>query len=433
MPWALTLGLLVGLGLVLRVVAFDVPAGFLFDEHHFVENARNYLAHRADWNDHPPLGKLFIALSIRLLGDGPVGWRMPALLFGLLTVALGGVTVARLFRSREAGAVAAALLSADGFLIAYSRAGLLDGVLAASLVLALFCSTLRPSARVAVAAGALLGCAMNVKFSGVGVALPLLVWLLLDERAWSRRLALGGVVGVVAASTYLGLYAAGLALAGQPTGVSAAVRETQRLLAHHAALTDMKHPLTSGWVTWFLPQRAIVMSWIDSMGTVRALSMLGNLATWWGAGLCAAAATWNIAVLGLRRVLKPVTAAPEPVPPSEGVDATAATASPEGPVARFVLSHGRAAVLLLAGALGFLAPWAVSHRDSYLYHYLPSYTALVMLLGGFVSWLRARSPGLALGFVCVVLVVAAVYAPLWSSLPLSAEGARARLFLQGWR
>ncbi len=58
---------LIALGVWCRTVGFGFPPTFLFDEHHFVENARNYLNHAADWNDHPPLGKLFIAASIRVL------------------------------------------------------------------------------------------------------------------------------------------------------------------------------------------------------------------------------------------------------------------------------------------------------------------------------------------------------------------------------
>ena len=37
--------------------------------HHFVENARNILATRSDWNDHPPLGKLLLAIGIVALGE----------------------------------------------------------------------------------------------------------------------------------------------------------------------------------------------------------------------------------------------------------------------------------------------------------------------------------------------------------------------------
>ena len=102
------------LGVILRVHAFGFPDSFMFDEHHFVENARNYINHQPDWNDHPPLGKLFIALSIQGFGDNPIGWRVPALVFGFITILCGGFAAARLFQSRAAGWMAAASCHTQG-------------------------------------------------------------------------------------------------------------------------------------------------------------------------------------------------------------------------------------------------------------------------------------------------------------------------------
>jgi dolichyl-phosphate-mannose--protein O-mannosyl transferase len=64
---------------------------------------------------------------------------------------------------------------------------------------------------------------------------------------------------------------------------------------------------------------------------------------------------------------------------------------------------------------------------------LPCYLAIVLLLAGYVDWVRKRKPLDALIFVGVVLVVAAFYAPVWSSMATSAEAVQARLFLGSWR
>ena len=415
LPWVLVLSSLLGLGLALRLHAFEFPAGFFFDEYHFVENARNYLDHKADWNDHPPLGKLIIAGSIRILGDRALAWRLPSLIAGLFTVVVSGLTVARLFRSRNAGVVAAALLASDGFLISYSRIGVLDGMLTASFALALLLTTFRWTPRLAIAAGVVLGSAANIKFSGICLALPLWVSISLDESSWARKAAWAVNLGAVGAVVYLGLYALGLEFAGQPTGVIAVVQDSQRLLQHHAGLTEMKHPYVSGWATWFLPRRAIVMARIDTLGEARVLTMLGNLATWWTAVLVSGAVLWKVLVQGFAVVR------------NQSTDENAS------PLTRFVVSHGKAVLVLGSAVFAFLAPWMLSHRDSYLYHFLPSYLALVMLLGGAVGWVRLLRPGLALGFLCVVLVVAAFYAPVWSFMPIRASAVNTRLFLEGWR
>src|SRR6185436_1898052 len=116
-------------GVWLRAQHLMFPPNLSFDEHHFVENARNYLAGRADWNDHPPLGKLLIALMIRLRGDNAVAWRTAPLLFGFGTIVLAHELARRLFQRWQAGLVAAAFVAAEGSLIAYSRTALLDGML----------------------------------------------------------------------------------------------------------------------------------------------------------------------------------------------------------------------------------------------------------------------------------------------------------------
>ena len=50
----LLVALIIG-GVVARVHDFGYPNELTWDEHHFVENARNLLEGRSDRNDHPPL------------------------------------------------------------------------------------------------------------------------------------------------------------------------------------------------------------------------------------------------------------------------------------------------------------------------------------------------------------------------------------------
>src|SRR5580692_3485804 len=66
------------------------PDKFYFDEVHYVPAARQML--EPDMSEpllnpmHPPLAKQLIAISIRTFGDGPLGWRYPAALFGSLAI-----------------------------------------------------------------------------------------------------------------------------------------------------------------------------------------------------------------------------------------------------------------------------------------------------------------------------------------------------------
>ncbi len=408
---------LIALGAVLRVKNFDLPPGFLFDEHHFVENARNYLAGRPDWNDHPPLGKLFIAVAIRIWGDNSFAWRMPALFFGFFVIGAAGWAAARLFKNVNAGWLAAALLSSDGFLISYSRGGLLDVYLAAFAIAALLLSTFAWSARTALVAGVVVGLASSIKFSGVGASFPLVVSLLIGIRENRERLKLAAVSAAAAAVVYYGCFAVGLRLVGQTGSVQQVIDETLRLLRHHASLTDMKNSWVSGWPTWVVPVRPIMVGF-SSMAdhNVRVLTSLGNLATWWSAMVVGIGAAAVVVWRGISRV--------ESERPAE---------TERNWFVEFVAADGRAVLKTLALTAGFLAPWVLTHRDSYIYHFLPCYTALVVLLAGALERRSVAHYRVALGFMVCVLLVTAFYAPVWSFEPISQAAMMNRLPLPSWR
>jgi dolichyl-phosphate-mannose-protein mannosyltransferase len=409
---------LVVLGVVLRTRSLGFPGTFLWDEHHFVENARNYLDGAADTNDHPPLGKLIMAGFLSLLGDRPEGWRAGAWLAGILTIVCGGLAVARLFRDVAAGFIAAALLSADGFFIGYSRTALLDGYLVLSVTLALILVTLPSGVTTALAAGVLCGAATCIKFSGIGLFVPLLIFIALDRLTFRKRVAHASLLLAAGVVTYLALFALGLAVAGQPGSLFAVVDRTIELYEHHAKLTDMKHPMTSGWSTWWLPVRPLVMANFDKIDHARVLSSLGNLAVWWSSFALAVTIVATLAWHGVKgAALSPPETVPD-APPS---------------VRNFVGAHGRAVLCSLGASLGFLAPWVMSHRDSYIYHFLPSYVGFIVLLSGFLGFARERYRVHVLGFLVLVLLVGAFYAPVWSLMPMSHDAVRARLFLPGWR
>lgn len=417
-PLGLLLAGLVVLGVSLRLYDFGFPATLQFDEHHFVENARGYLVHRPDGNDHPPLGKLIIAAGMWCFGDNSTGFRLPALFAGLLTIILGAVTAQRLFPARWAGPLAAGLLAADGFLIAYSRAALLDGFLAAAAVASLLVVSCELSLLWGCFAGVVLGFAASIKFSGVGVLLPLLFAVAAAKVSPRQKLITLAEMALVSASVYVLAYAIGLGMTGKPTGILDVVADTRRLLKHHSVLTDMKNPATSGWVTWVLPTRPLLLGITERHGALRTLSTLGNLATWWASFAIALATTLIVLRRGWERVLE----GEPPVGEAHGSILTG-----------FVAAHGRSVVAALLASIGLVAPWVLTHRDSYIYHFLPAYVPLVLLLCGALAWYAERRPHWVFAFTIVAVLVAAFYAPVWGYLPLTREAFTLRLFLPTWR
>lgn len=411
--------LLVTLGVLLRILGYAEPPTFTFDEHHFVENARNYLHGKNDWNDHPPLGKLLIAGGITLLGDTPFGWRIVSLSLGIGTIAAIGALSGRVYGTRQAFWIAGGLAAADGFLISYSKTSLLDGQLTFFSVAAVLASVGTRRWAGLFAAGCLSGLACGIKMSGVASVATACIAAIVYGRRWVVPTVIGGALLTYTTQWLIGLHLSGLSIS--PASV---VEETLRLYRHHVVLTDMANPSTSSWPTWFLPGHPLLLARTGSADSVRILSTMGNPLTWWLVSLtvggCLSLTLW----FGLRRTLQAEDAAPTE---RRGVR------QPFTIIASFWQSHGRSTLVPLCGWVMFLAPWVLTRRDSYIYHYLPSYAFGVIVLAGSFDFTRVRRPRLVLGALCAVLLISSFYAPVWSRRPLTEQGVKARLFIQGWR
>lgn len=410
LPWASVCLVALAFGAWLRARDLGSPRVMSFDEHHFVVNARRYLEHASDLNDHPPLGKLVFGVAMRWLGDEPKGWRFAPLCFGYANVILVGLLSHWATGRKSAFYIGAFLAALDGFLISYSRCALLDGMLTA-LCLASAWVALRARSPLGTLLSALVvGSACAIKFSAV-VLIPLLFVVALLRRRWFGALGFLLIVPAV----YTAWFAFGLSIARQPHDVLAVWAETKRLYLHHAALTDWKHPLLSHWYEWFLPKRPLPLRFEPlGDGRFRVLTSLGNPLLWW---MVDAAVAFTL-VHGL------VASALWLVRKKAAFGAALAGLLERPGVRRFVL------FCLWCGPV---APWLISRRDSYIYHYLPAYAAGITLVAALIDTLRERARLPAFVLLLVLGQVSFYYAPVWGQLPISREGFHDRLFIERWR
>jgi dolichyl-phosphate-mannose-protein mannosyltransferase len=411
LPLAAVLAALIALGLGLRLHQLSFPETLKWDEHHYVDTARSYLQHRYAWNDHPPLSKLIIAASMAVLGDRPLAWRLPSLLFGVANVALIGALARVVFQSRRAGVLAAALVAADGFFIAYSRVALLDGMIVAFATAAVLILLQARSVWHVIGAGICVGCAVSFKLNGlVFVALATAMCLASPALRRYTPLLLTVAVGVF----YLQC-AYALARTGRSASILAVVEENRAMVRSHLSYTVV-HPMSSHWYTWFLPVRPIFLRHdVEIDGSVRALLALGNPLLWWSstaAVVAAAAALFRQRSQRLRESIRLPIASPTP--------------STKGPI------NPGALLWLLAAWAGPVVFWIPSLRDAYLYHDLPSYAFALVLLAGLIERVYRARRLLALCFVLLVAETTIVYAPLSAELPISRGALDARLF-EFWR
>jgi len=65
-----------------------IQRGYMYSDHEVIENYLN--------TEHPPLVKYIIGLSMLLLGDKPLSWRIPSIILGSLTILIVYMVAARL-------------------------------------------------------------------------------------------------------------------------------------------------------------------------------------------------------------------------------------------------------------------------------------------------------------------------------------------------
>ncbi|MGH2456210.1 MAG: phospholipid carrier-dependent glycosyltransferase, partial [Candidatus Limnocylindria bacterium] len=441
-----------------RLAGLDRPVGWVFDEIFYARNACQYVIGTADCGveqlvsrAHPPLGNWVIAAGIELLGYEEFAWRLPVAMLGVLGVALLYLLVRRLLRrmpplAATVGAfVAAALLAGDFLHLAHSRVAMLDVPVTTLVIAAVLFAVLdrdrfrppawdrRPGGRLAplalgrpwrLLAGASLGAATAVKWSGAYVALaviPLVVaWEIAlrrrvegdpdRQRPWreAARLALREegwrsvvLLGVVPVAVYLAAYIGRmpgevLALPWQEGSVWRGIWEHQHaMLSFHTTLAG-SHPYESPAWSWLLIKRPVALFFSTDGGAYREILSMGSPLAW--AGTMAAFA---LALVGWARggwaVLRPEA-------------------------------------VLVAAALATYLPWLVLSGDrsqTFIWYILPTLPFLYAAVGLVTAWTWSQWFGrVAVGtFAAASLALFVFFFPVLTALPTSPDDWRARMWV----
>lgn len=400
---ALAWGLLV-LGTFWRLFGLKFPTAFAFDEYHFVRNARNYITHQADWNDHPPLGKLLMVPTIQLFGDNGVGWRLPSVLLGLVIIALVGLIAGKVFNDKRVGLLAAAFVAIDGFFISYARIALLDTPLTAFMYGALALMLWGRSLAWFAGAGVCIGLAVATKWTGVCIILVAPFLLMRQRRAPWHVLWMFAVASVV----YVVVVAAALSITRQPISLAGLMGSNLSLLKHHTAFTVWDNAASSKWYTWPFLTHPIVLSYAKTeAGMVRAATCLGNLLLWFSVTVVVVATL----VVGGRSVWRAAgTRRFQDVP-----------------------AQDRGGLFIIATMIALMLPFILTNRQSYIFHYLGAYGLGLALLASWVINLGERSSRAILSYVALATAVSIVYVPIWVNAAVTQAGFLARLPFPGWR
>ena len=174
-----------------RAIWLSVPLnGLIFDEAYYVNAAETILGHvlptgahyagsplGLDPNqEHPPLGKVMMALSILVFGDNGLGWRVPSLIAGMVSLGALYLVVRAGGESRWLGVLAVTFFAFDNLSLVHGRIGTLDIMVLAPILFGAW-ATLRSRWLLA---GSLMGLGTLFKLTGVYGLVAVLLWLAIE-------------------------------------------------------------------------------------------------------------------------------------------------------------------------------------------------------------------------------------------------------------
>jgi len=214
----LTFALVLVATVLTRVFKLGEPdKGLVFDESYYVNAARRILdltvpdgepyadspAGLDPNTEHPPLGKVLIAGSMRLFGDDPLGWRLPSIVAGVVVVAAVYLLARSVTKDPWLPVYAATVVSLDNLLLVHSRIATLDVLFLAPLLVGAVLVLRRQWLWAGVACG--LAVAIKVPAGFGFVALLALVLLMPGTGRFLVRLRNACLMGVAAAVVATGV------------------------------------------------------------------------------------------------------------------------------------------------------------------------------------------------------------------------------------
>ncbi len=435
---------------LIRLINLGSPQALVFDEVYYVRDAWTLwnLGYEAQWVGaadfahgdvnafltqgafiaHPPLGKWIIALGMALFGPAnPFGWRIATALAGIGVVFLVMLIARRFFSSLGVAALAGTLVAIDGIAITMSRTALLDGILA-FFVLAAFLAVLKHLDTPKwggwlLVAGALLGAATAVKWSGLYALAAFGIWVTVVETVRHYKANKGfdwlwGSTGSVlknlafvlptAFVTYAASWTGWLVTRGgwgrtwaEDTGVgSGAWGAFRSIWKYHRDIYDYNIDLTAAhnysanpfsWLALYRPTAFYYEAIGD--GTVQYITSIANPILWWAGGLALIA----LIVVMIRR-------------PSWEVGA------------------------ILVGITATYLPWMLfSNRTMFQFYTVTMEPFLVLGLVWVLVWMwRKHLRFIVVTFLVVVVAISGFFLPVWMGWPIPDWFAMAHYWFPNW-
>ncbi|MCD9025986.1 phospholipid carrier-dependent glycosyltransferase [Cohnella silvisoli] len=392
----------------------DYRNGMYFDEIYHGRTAYEFIQMMEPYeNTHPPLGKVILAIGVKMFDMTPYGWRFMAGVFGTLMVPIFYWAARGMFERTRYAFIATLLLVLEGFHLVHSRMANVD-IIGVTFTIIMFYAMhrygeiawrgggFRRSFGYLALSGLFFGAAAAVKwnylYGGAGLA-GLLVFAL--ARRWreargngdydyGRRLVLTLMACLILfIAVPVGVYTASYAPYLKATKAEDSYKDLwqyQKNMYHYHKGVKEKHPYSSKWYTWPLMIRPVWYYGGKDLvkGDAQSIAAIGNPLIWWG-GLLAMLASWW---LGWRR-------------------------------------RDRIVLTLAVAYLSFYVPWMIAPRSiTFLYHYFPMVPLLILSIVWMLRWIEEHYRDGRRFTVWFVVAAAALFIwfyPIYTGITISRE------------
>lgn len=380
-----------------RGLFLAVPSDKVFDEVHYVKAASFYLTGQEDPNwEHPPMGKMFIALGMYLFGDNPIGWRFFPYIFGCLSALLVFLIARALKLGFTASIIAGFLFSWDYLAFVQGRMAMLDVFVAFFILLSFwgaarfYRSRSRADFFITLVA---LGLALASKWSALYPAVLLAVFFLFFRPFFSGKrgfkfflanLLLVGlcsliVVGGIYIFSYVYYFSFG-------HNFSDFVKFHKDAFAWHTR-PNIEHPYASQWWTWPLMLKGVWYYYKTTPeGFTEGILAIGNPFLWYLGGI-----TLLLFLISLPFWVKK--------------------------------SYRIAPAFNLLGYGSNFLPWIISSKGGFIFYMLPAIPFYALSLAFLLERMWKSKVGRKFGWAVVLLtfLAFAFFYPLLTALPVYQE------------
>ncbi len=378
-----------------------------FDEIYHARTAFEFLndVHIYEWT-HPPLGKAFIALGVKLFGMTGFGWRIIGTLFGILMIPVIYIFLKKMFKITWLTACATLLFTFDFMHFAQTRIATIDVYVTFFIMLMYlfmykyytmsfkdvpFKKTLVPLGLSGICMGLAIACKWTGVYASIGLAVIFFISLYQKYKEAPENfadkclktvifcfIAFVTVPVIIYAISYIPF------IRCNNTGLDGIIQNQIDMFTYHGkTVVNATHSFSSHWYQWPIMYRPIWYYTGQNAGMQENINSFGNPLVWW---------------MGIVSVIYCIYDA--------------------------IKNKDKTALFLVIAYFSQLVPWMPITRITFIYHYFPCVPFVVLTIAHAARKLYESNNNFKkyfIAYTALAVILFALFYPVLSGFPIKSE------------